>query len=122
MVEKHFKKPVIVRNYPKSIKAFYMRLNIDNNTVGAMDLLAPGVGEIIGGSQREDNYDDLLERTKEEGLDPADYDWYLDLRKYGTYVHSGFGLGVERVVAWICGIPHLRETIPYPRQIHRLYP
>ena len=117
-------RPVLVHNYPKRIKAFYMKENPDDpRTVLSNDCLAPeGYGEIIGGSQREDDHDRLLARIVEQGLDPAAYGWYLDLRKYGTFVHSGFGLGVERTVAWICGIPHIRETIAFPRQIHRLYP
>ena len=117
-------KPVFVYNYPKGVKAFYMKENPDDpRTVLNNDCLAPeGYGEIIGGSQREDDHDRLLARIREQGLDPAGYAWYLDLRKYGTFVHSGFGLGVERTVAWICGIPHIREAIAFPRQIHRLYP
>ena len=117
-------RPLFVCNYPKAIKAFYMKENPeDPRTVLGNDCLAPeGYGEIIGGSQREDDHDRLLARIVEQGLDPAAYGWYLDLRKYGTFVHSGFGLGVERTVAWICGIPHIRETIAFPRQIHRLYP
>ena len=116
--------PVFVFNYPKAFKAFYMKENpADPRTVLSNDCLAPeGYGEIIGGSQREDDYDKLVARIKEQGLDPASYGWYLELRKYGTFVHSGFGLGVERTVAWITGIPHIRETIAFPRQIHRLYP
>ena len=117
-------KPVFVSNYPKEVKAFYMKENpADPRTVLNNDCLAPeGYGEIIGGSQREDDHDRLLQRIQAQGLDPAGYGWYLDLRKYGTFVHSGFGLGVERTVAWICGIPHIREAIAFPRQIHRLYP
>ena len=119
-----YDRPVFVFNYPKGVKAFYMKENPDDpRTVLNNDCLAPeGYGEIIGGSQREDDYDRLLERIQAQGLDPAAYGWYLDLRKYGTFVHSGFGLGVERTVAWICGIPHIREAIAFPRQIHRLYP
>jgi len=119
-----FDRPVFVYNYPKHIKAFYMKENPDDpRTVLSNDCLAPeGYGEIIGGSQREDDYDRLLSRIQEQGLDPAAYGWYLDLRKYGTFVHAGFGLGVERTVAWICGIPHIREAIAFPRQIHRLHP
>lgn len=119
-----FDRPVFVYNYPKAIKAFYMKENPDDpRTVLCDDCLAPeGYGEIIGGSQREDDYDRLLARIREQGLDPAAYGWYLDLRKYGTFVHSGFGLGLERTVAWICGNPHIRESIAFPRQIHRLYP
>jgi asparaginyl-tRNA synthetase len=119
-----FDRPVFVMNYPKQVKAFYMKENPDDlRTVLNNDCLAPeGYGEIIGGSQREDDYDRLLARITGQGLDPAAYGWYLDLRKYGTFVHSGFGLGIERTVAWICGIPHIREAIAFPRQIHRLYP
>jgi len=124
LLTKQFDRPVFVFNYPKGVKAFYMKENPDDpRTVLNNDCLAPeGYGEIIGGSQREDDYDRLLARIREQGLDPEAYRWYLDLRKYGTFVHSGFGLGVERTVAWICGIPHIRETIAFPRQIHRLYP
>ena len=124
LLAKEFDRPVLVYNYPKQVKAFYMKENPDDpRTVLNNDCLAPeGYGEIIGGSQREDDYDKLLARIKEQGLDPEVYRWYLDLRKYGTFVHSGFGLGVERTVAWICGIPHIREAIAFPRQIHRLYP
>ena len=119
-----YDRPVFVYNYPKAIKAFYMKENPDDpRTVLSNDCLAPeGYGEILGGSQREDDHDRLLARIIEYGLDPEGYKWYLDLRKYGTFVHSGFGLGVERTVAWICGIPHIREAIAFPRQIHRLYP
>ena len=124
MLANRFDRPVLVHDYPKAIKAFYMKENpADPRTVLSNDCLAPeGYGEIIGGSQREDHHDRLLARIVEQGLDPASYGWYLDLRRYGTFVHSGFGLGVERTVAWICGIPHIRETIAFPRQIHRLYP
>jgi asparaginyl-tRNA synthetase len=124
LLAKEFDRPVFVYNYPRQVKAFYMKENPDDpRTVLNNDCLAPeGYGEIIGGSQREDNYEKLLARIKEQGLDPEVYRWYLDLRKYGTFVHSGFGLGVERTVAWICGIPHIREAIAFPRQIHRLYP
>ena len=117
-------KPLFVMNYPKKVKAFYMKENpADPRTVLNNDCLAPeGYGEIIGGSQREDDHDRLLARIVAQGLDPEAYRWYLDLRKYGTFPHSGFGLGVERTVAWICGIPHIREAIAFPRQIHRLYP
>jgi asparaginyl-tRNA synthetase len=124
LLAKQYDRPLFVFNYPKQVKAFYMKENPDDpRTVLNNDCLAPeGYGEIIGGSQREDDYDRLLARIKEQGLDPESYRWYLDLRKYGTFVHSGFGLGVERTVAWITGIPHIRETIAFPRQIHRLYP
>jgi asparaginyl-tRNA synthetase len=121
---KAYDKPLFVMNYPKEVKAFYMKENPDDpRTVLNNDCLAPeGYGEIIGGSEREGDYEKLLQRIKDQGLDPASYGWYLDLRKYGGFVHSGFGLGLERTVAWICGIPHIREAIAFPRQIHRLYP
>ncbi len=124
LLAKEYDRPVFVFNYPRQVKAFYMKENPeDPRTVLNNDCLAPeGYGEIIGGSQREDDYDKLLARINEQGLDPSTYRWYLDLRKYGTFVHSGFGLGIERTVAWICGIPHIREAIAFPRQIHRLYP
>ena len=116
--------PVFVCNYPKEAKAFYMKENpADPRTVLCNDCLAPeGFGEIIGGSQREDEYDKLLARIHEEGLPVDAYGWYLDLRKYGTFVHSGFGLGLERTVAWITGTPHIRECIAFPRMMHRLRP
>ena len=124
LLAQQYDRPVFVFNYPKGVKAFYMKENPDDpRTVLNNDCLAPeGYGEIIGGSQREDSYDRLLARIEEQQLDPEAYRWYLDLRRYGTFVHSGFGLGVERTVAWICGLPHIRETIAFPRQIHRLYP
>ena len=115
LTEKHFKRPVIVHNYPKTIKAFYMRLNDDGKTVAAMDVLAPKVGEIIGGSQREERKDVLLARMQECGLNPADYWWYLDLRRYGTVPHAGFGLGFERVVQFATGMGNIRDVIPFPR-------
>jgi asparaginyl-tRNA synthetase len=124
LLAREFDRPVFVFNYPKQVKAFYMKENPeDPRTVLNNDCLAPeGYGEIIGGSQREDDHDRLLARIQDQHLDPEAYRWYLDLRKYGTFVHSGFGLGVERTVAWICGLPHIREAIAFPRQIHRLYP
>ena len=124
LLAKDYDRPLFVFNYPKGVKAFYMKANPDDpRTVLNNDCLAPeGYGEIIGGSQREDDYDKLLQRIHAQGLDPEAYRWYLDLRKYGTFVHSGFGLGIERTVAWISGIPHIREAIAFPRQIHRLYP
>ncbi|HMH26502.1 MAG TPA: asparagine--tRNA ligase, partial [Gemmatimonadaceae bacterium] len=117
-------RPVFIYNYPKQAKAFYMKENpADPRTVLCDDLLAPeGYGEIIGGSQREDDHDKLLARIKEEGLPVDAYNWYLDLRKYGTFVHSGFGLGLERTVGWICGIHHIREAIAFPRTMNRLRP
>jgi len=119
-----YDRPVFVVNYPKEAKAFYMKENpADPRTVLCSDLLAPeGYGEIIGGSQREDDYDKLVQRIKDEKLPLEAYDWYLDLRKYGTFVHSGFGLGLERLVAWVGGIPHIREAIAFPRMMYRLRP
>jgi asparaginyl-tRNA synthetase len=124
LLAKEYDRPVLVYNYPRQVKAFYMKENPeDPRTVLNNDCLAPeGYGEIIGGSQREDDHDKLLARIQEQELDPEAYRWYLDLRRHGTFVHSGFGLGVERTVAWICGIQHIREAIAFPRQIHRLYP
>ncbi len=123
-VAEDFDRPVFVYNYPKQAKAFYMKENPeDPRTVLCNDLIAPeGYGEIIGGSQREDDYDRLLARIREEGLPEDTYSWYLDLRRYGTFPHSGFGLGLERTVAWICGVSHIREVIAFPRTINRLYP
>jgi asparaginyl-tRNA synthetase len=111
----YFKRPVVVTDYPKEIKPFYMKVNEDGRTVKAMDVLLPGIGEIIGGSQREDDYETLLKRIKETNLDPADYWWYLDLRKYGTVVHSGFGLGLERLIQFVTGLSNIRDVIPFPR-------
>ena len=113
--EKIFKKPVFVTNYPKDIKAFYMRVNDDNKTVAATDMLVPGVGELIGGSQREERYDVLVERIKELGLNVEDYGWYLDLRKYGSVPHAGFGIGFERAVMYLTGMENIRDVIPFPR-------
>jgi asparaginyl-tRNA synthetase len=115
LTEKHAKKPVIVMNYPKGIKAFYMRLNDDGRTVAAMDVLAPGIGEIIGGSQREERLDRLDERMAEVGIDRDNLGWYRDLRRYGTVPHSGFGLGFERSVAYATGLTNVRDAIPFPR-------
>ena len=115
LVEKHFKAPVIIYDYPSKIKAFYMRLNDDNKTVRAMDVLFPGIGEIIGGSQREERLDILQQRMAENGLDEKELWWYLDLRKYGTAPHSGFGLGFERMVMFCTGMSNIRDVIPYPR-------
>lgn len=115
LAEKHFKRPVFVSNYPKEIKAFYMRLNDDGKTVAAADLLVPGVGEIIGGSQREERLDVLEERIREFGLNQEDYWWYLELRKYGGTVHSGFGLGFERILMYLTGMSNIRDVIPFPR-------
>ena len=115
LVEKHFKSPVIIHDYPSKIKAFYMRLNDDKKTVGAMDVLFPGIGEIIGGSQREERLEVLKKRIKESGIDEDEIWWYLDLRKYGSVPHSGFGLGFERIVQFCTGMSNIRDVIPYPR-------
>ncbi|MCT4597543.1 MAG: asparagine--tRNA ligase [Vallitalea sp.] len=118
ITEKVFKKPVFVTDYPKDIKAFYMKMNDDNKTVAAMDLLVPGVGEIIGGSQREDNYEKMIARMKELDLNEEDYWWYLDLRKFGGTRHAGFGLGFERVIMYITGMSNIRDVIPFPRTVN----
>ena len=115
LTEQVFKKPVFVTDYPKEIKAFYMRMNDDGKTVAAADLLVPGIGELIGGSQREERYDVLLERIRELGLKEEDYSWYLDLRKYGGTRHAGYGLGFERLIMYITGIPNIRDVLPFPR-------
>jgi asparaginyl-tRNA synthetase len=120
LCEEVFKRPVVVTDYPKEIKPFYMKVNEDDKTVKAMDVLLPRIGEIIGGSQREDNYDVLLARIKETGLDPHDYWWYLDLRKYGTVVHSGFGFGFERFMQFVTGLTNIRDVIPFPRTPNNL--
>ena len=118
LTEKEFKRPVFVTDYPKEIKAFYMKLNDDDKTVAAMDCLVPGIGEIIGGSQREDDYDKLLTRMEELGLKKEDYDFYLDLRKYGSARHAGFGLGFERCVMYLTGMANIRDVIPFPRTVN----
>ena len=115
LVENHFKCPVIIYNYPASIKSFYMRLNDDNKTVGAMDILFPGIGEIVGGSQREERADVLNKRMKDIGIDTKEFGWYNDLRKFGTAIHSGFGLGFERLVMFATGMSNIRDVIPFPR-------
>jgi asparaginyl-tRNA synthetase len=115
LTEKHAKKPVIVTNYPKDIKAFYMRVNDDGKTVAAMDVLAPGMGEIIGGSQREERLEVLDARMEEHGIDKQHYGWYRDLRRYGTVPHAGFGLGFERTLAYVTGLSNVRDAIPFPR-------
>ena len=115
ITEEIFKKPVFVTDYPKEIKAFYMRMNDDEKTVAAMDLLVPGVGEIIGGSQREERYDRLLSRIRELGLREEDYSWYMDLRKYGGVKHAGYGLGFERIIMYITGMSNIRDVLPFPR-------
>lgn len=118
LTEKEFGRPVFVTDYPKEIKAFYMKLNEDNQTVAAMDCLVPGIGEIIGGSQREDDYDKLVARMEELGLNQEDYDFYLDLRKYGSARHAGFGLGFERCVMYLTGMSNIRDVLPFPRTVN----
>lgn len=115
LVEKKFQKPVIVYDYPKGIKSFYMRMNDDNETVAAMDILFPGIGEVVGGSQREERLDVLLERVKEFGIPEEELDWYLDLRRFGGAPHAGFGLGFERIVTFVTGMTNIRDVIPFPR-------
>lgn len=124
IISKSFDRPVMIHRYPAAIKAFYMKRDPkDEKLALAVDVIGPeGYGEIIGGSQREEDYDVLLKRIHEQGLDESAFDWYLDLRKYGSVPHSGFGMGIERAVAWICGLPHVRETIPFPRLMDRLKP
>jgi len=124
MLTKKYDKPIFVEKYPAEVKAFYMKRDPENPKVAlCADLLAPeGYGEVIGGSQREDDYETLLGRIREHGLSEEAFAWYLDLRKYGSVPHSGFGIGLERLTAWICGIQHIRETIPFPRMINRIYP
>lgn len=117
LTEEIYKKPIFVTDYPKDIKAFYMKLNKDGKTVAAMDCLVPGIGEIIGGSQREDDYDKLMTRINELGMDAKDYDFYLDLRKYGSARHAGFGLGFERCVMYITGMGNIRDVLPFPRTV-----
>jgi asparaginyl-tRNA synthetase len=115
LVEKHFKKPVILTNYPKEIKAFYMRQNEDGKTVAAMDILAPGIGEIVGGSQREERLDVLEARMKEMNIPADEMYWYLDSRKFGSVPHAGFGLGFERLILFVTGMTNIRDVIPFPR-------
>jgi len=124
VISQHFNSPVIVHRFPAAIKAFYMKRDPEDDKLAlGMDILAPeGYGEVIGGGERENNHDTLVRRINEHKLPKDSFQWYLDLRKYGTVPHSGFGLGVERTVSWICGISHLREAIPFPRMIHRLEP
>jgi len=124
VISEQFDRPVIVHRYPTKVKAFYMKRDPQNPDLAlAMDVLAPeGYGEIIGGSQREDDYDALIQRIKEHNLPQSAFEWYLDLRRYGSVPHAGFGLGLERTVGWICGLDHVRETIPFPRMIYRLNP
>ena len=117
LTETIFGKPVFVTDYPKEIKSFYMRLNDDGKTVAAMDLLVPGVGEIIGGSQREERYDVLVARMEELGLKQESYSWYLDLRRFGGTKHAGFGLGFERIIMYLTGVSNIRDVIPYPRTV-----
>ncbi len=124
VIAEQFDRPVVVHRWPVDIKAFYMKRDVNNNDLAlGMDVLAPeGYGEIIGGGQREDDYDTLVKRIKEHNLPMKPFKWFLDLRKYGSVPHAGFGLGLERTVTWICGIKHIRETIPFPRTMSRLEP
>jgi asparaginyl-tRNA synthetase len=124
MLTKLYDNPIFITHYPAEVKAFYMKRDPqDESRVLGADLLAPeGYGEIIGGSQREDDYEILKKRILEFGLKVEDYQWYLDLRKYGTVPHGGFGFGLERITAWICGLQHIREAIPFPRTIYRITP
>ena len=124
IISSEFDRPVIVHRFPAAIKAFYMKADAGDATKSlSMDVLAPeGYGEVIGGGQREDDGDVLLKKLREHDLPEKAFRWYLDLRKYGTVPHSGFGLGIERTVSWICGLKHIRETIPFPRTIYRNYP
>ena len=117
LTEQVFKRPLFVTDYPKDIKAFYMKLNADGKTVAAMDCLVPGIGEIIGGSQREDDYEKLLTRMKELNMDEDAYRFYLDLRKYGSSRHAGYGLGFERCVMYLTGIQNIRDVLPFPRTV-----
>ena len=120
LTEALFKKPLFICDYPRDIKAFYMRVNDDGKTVAAADLIVPGIGELIGGSQREERYDVLTESINRRGLDPGDYGWYLDLRRYGGVKHAGFGMGFERCVMFLTGMKNIRDVIPYPRTVHNL--
>jgi asparaginyl-tRNA synthetase len=124
IISENFDKPVFVHHYPAAVKAFYMKHDPGDDSLSlSVDMIGPeGIGELIGGGQREDDYDILLKRIEENKLPENAYQWYLDLRKYGTCPHSGFGLGIERTIAWICGIKHVRETIPFPRMLERVYP
>jgi len=115
LCEKVFQKPVVLTDYPKTIKPFYMKVNQDEKTVRAMDVLVPKIGEIIGGSQREDDYQTLIDRMNELGVKPEAYWWYLELRKFGSAPHSGFGLGLERLVQFVTGMSNIRDVIPFPR-------
>ncbi|MBT8392025.1 MAG: asparagine--tRNA ligase, partial [Ignavibacteria bacterium] len=124
VIVQQFDRPVIIHRYPAAVKAFYMKRDAENPKLAlAVDVLAPeGYGEIIGGSQREDNLDELLKRIEEHNLPKEVFEWYLDLRRYGSVPHAGFGIGLERTVSWICGLEHLREAIPFPRMIYRNTP
>ena len=124
IISNEFDKPVIIHRYPAAIKSFYMKRDANDDKLAlGMDIIGPeGAGEIVGGSERETDYDKLVERIKEHKLSMEAFEWYLDLRKYGTVPHAGFGLGLERTVGWICGLPHVRETIPFPRLMDRIKP
>jgi asparaginyl-tRNA synthetase len=124
LISSRFDRPVMVHRYPKEVKAFYMQPDPENPELAlCVDVLAPeGYGEVIGGSQRIHDYDLLVQRIKEHNLPPEAFQWYLDLRRFGSVPHGGFGMGVERVVTWLCGLEHVRETIPFPRMLYRIYP
>ena len=123
LAEEHVKRQVVVTDYPKAIKPFYMKCDPEERVALCVDMIAPeGVGEIIGGSQREDDLELLEQRLVAHGLEREVFEWYLDLRRYGTVPHGGFGLGLERLVAWLCGREHVRECIPFPRMLYRIYP
>jgi asparaginyl-tRNA synthetase len=124
MLMMHYKQPLFVTHYPAAVKAFYCKHDAQNDSLAlSADLLAPeGYGEVVGGGEREDSYDLLVSRIKEHGYKQEDYDWYLDLRKFGSVPHSGFGIGLERIVAWVCKLEHVRETIPFPRLLERMRP
>ena len=115
VAEQHCKGPVVIRDYPRDLKAFYMRDNEDGKTVAALDVIVPGIGEIIGGAQREERYEQLYAKMIEKGLSVEQYQWYLDLRRFGTVPHGGFGLGLERLVQYVSGVENIRDVIPFPR-------
>ncbi len=121
LVDEVFKKPIFITNYPKSFKSFYMKANDDDKTVRCLDLLVPGIGEIITGSQREDNYNSLLQRISDKNMDVSAYEWYLDTRKWGTCPHSGFGLGFERMILYLTGMKNIKDVIPFPRAMNSVY-
>jgi asparaginyl-tRNA synthetase len=121
LVDEYFKKPVLVTNYPENFKSFYMRLNEDGRSVACVDLLLPGIGEVVGGSQREERYDYLKKRMEQKKMDPKLYEWYLETRRWGSAPHSGFGLGFERLVMYLTGMKNVKDVIPYPRAARKIY-